>query len=177
MDDGTNGDVACDSYHKYQEDVRILKELGVDFYRFSIAWSRIYPKGLPNQLNQKGVDYYNNLIDALLAQGIEPFVTIYHWDHPQFLEDLGGFLNDQMIEYYRAFADTVFELFGDRVKYWITFNEPHQTCLGAYGGEWNAPGLGISGIADYQCSYNLLKAHAAAWHLYDDKYRARFNGT
>lgn len=168
--------MACDSYHKYIQDVKMLKELGVNFYRFSISWARIMPDGLPNRLNQKGIEYYNNLINALVENGIMPMVTLYHWDLPQYLQKIGGFTNERIVDYYINYASVAFELFGDRVKLWSTFNEPKQICQSGYGSVGKAPALNASGIADYQCSYNLIKAHATTWHLYDSQYRSSQQG-
>ncbi|KAJ8924346.1 hypothetical protein NQ315_007142 [Exocentrus adspersus] len=170
------GDVACDSYHKYKEDVALLKELGVDFYRFSLSWSRILPNGTTNHINVPGVVYYKNLIKELKANDIEPLVTIYHWDLPQVLQDIGGWTSEFIIEAYAEYARLVFELFGDDVKYWLTFNEPKETCLGGYGQGYSAPGLTLIGVAEYLCTHNLLKAHARAWHIYDKDFRPSQEG-
>ena len=116
--------IAADHYHRYQEDVRLMKEVGLKSYRFSIAWTRIYPNGDDEVVNQKGVDFYNRLIDELIAAGIEPIVTLYHFDLPQHLEDkYQGWLGKETITLFERFARTCFEEFGDRVKYWISINE------------------------------------------------------
>lgn len=169
--DQSNGDVACDSYNKYLTDVEMLSNLGVDFYRFSISWTRIMPNGLPNAINQKGIDYYNKLIDALLEKEITPVITIYHWDLPQHLQKIGGWVNPRMGNIFADYAKILFENFGDRVKTWITFNEPTLICRHGYGGSM-APSLESSGIAHYQCAHNLLIAHAKAYHLYNEEYRS-----
>ncbi|XP_025830317.1 myrosinase 1-like [Agrilus planipennis] len=174
--DGSNGDIACDSYHKYEEDIKLLKELGVDFYRFSLSWTRIFPSGFPYNVNYEGINYYNNILNLLAANNITAMVTLFHWDLPQSLMDLGGLTNPKFITYYTEYARTAFEHFGDRVKYWLTFNEPFQTCVYAYGDGTFAPGLTMSGIADYLCGHNLLKAHAAAYHLYNTTYRSKYEG-
>ncbi|RLM65229.1 hypothetical protein C2845_PM16G13630 [Panicum miliaceum] len=128
--DRSNGDVAVDSYHLYKEDVRIMKNMGMDAYRFSISWSRILPNGsLSGGVNREGVRYYNNLIDELLLRGVQPFVTLFHWDTPQALEDkYGAFLSPNIINDYKDYAEVCFKEFGDRVKHWITFNEPWSFC-------------------------------------------------
>ncbi|XP_077302569.1 myrosinase 1-like [Arctopsyche grandis] len=169
--DGSNGDVACDSYNQHKRDVEMLKELGVDFYRFSISWSRILPDGFSNKISQDGIAYYDSLINDLIAANITPFVTIYHWDLPQRLQDLGGWTNPLIADYYTDFAEVAFEAFGDRVKNWLTFNEPWVVCLQGYGQHAKAPGVGMNGIGEYICGHNLLKSHAKAYHLYDDVYR------
>jgi len=119
---GDTGDIACDSYHRYEEDIALLKELGVTAYRLSIAWPRILPQGT-GAVNQAGLDYYGRVIDALLAAGIEPCVTLYHWDLPQALQDQGGWANRATIEAFARYAEIVFHTFNGKVKQWITFNE------------------------------------------------------
>ncbi|CAH1127479.1 unnamed protein product [Ceutorhynchus assimilis] len=171
-----NGDIACDSYHKWREDIANVKSLGLDFYRFSIAWSRILPSGTLNNINQEGIDYYLNLIKALKAENIEPVVTIYHWDMPQHVHELGGFLNPQFVDYFGDYARLVFELYAPYVKYWLTINEPFMICLGGYGLGFMAPGLNLIGDGVYQCGYVLLKAHAKAYRIYDEEFREKYNG-
>ncbi|XP_018320216.1 myrosinase 1 [Agrilus planipennis] len=175
--DQSNGDVACDSYHKYKEDVAMCVELGVQFYRFSISWPRIYPHGFSYNLNKEGLLYYSKLVDELLANGIIPVATIYHWDIPQALQDLGGWTNPLVVNHFVEYARVLFDNLGDRIKYWITINEPSQICQEGYGNMDKAPALNLSGIADYLCGHNLLKAHAAVYHLYNDTYRESQNGT
>ena len=116
---GTNGDVAVDHYHRYQEDVKLMAEMGLKAYRFSIAWTRIFPNGT-GQVNEAGLKFYSDLIDDLLANGIEPLVTIYHWDLPQALQDAyGGWESRQIIPDFVNYAETLFKAYGDRVKYWV----------------------------------------------------------
>nr|VDD01025.1 unnamed protein product [Brassica oleracea] len=126
--DRSSGDVACDSYDLYKEDVKLLKRLKVQAYRLSIAWSRVLPKGrLTGGVDENGITYYNNLINELKANGIEPFVTIFHWDVPQTLEDeYGGFLSPRIVEDFKNYAELLFQRFGDRVKFWITLNQPYS---------------------------------------------------
>ncbi|XP_060532762.1 myrosinase 1-like [Cylas formicarius] len=174
--DGTNGDVACDSYHNWQEDVDNLKKLGVKLYRLSISWTRILPDGTPYQVNQEGIDYYVNLFKALKQNGIEPVVTLYHWDLPQHLSDFGGFLNPQLADYFAAYARICFENFGPYVKYWMTINEPTSTCGMGYSMGLYAPGYTLIDGGMYQCAYVTLLAHAKAWHVYNDEFRAQQGG-
>ena len=122
MNDDT-GDVAIDHYHRYKEDVALLKELGLQTYRFSISWPRVLPEGI-GRVNQKGIDFYNNLINELISSDIEPIITLYHWDFPQALADQGGWQNRASSDWFLAYAELCFKSFRDRVTQWITFNEP-----------------------------------------------------
>jgi beta-glucosidase len=117
------GDIACDHYHRFEEDIRIMREIGLKAYRFSISWPRIFPTG-KGRVNQKGVDFYDKLIDKLLENNIEPFVTLYHWDLPLELNKTGAWESYKVVEAFVHYAQYVFNKYGDRVKYWITFNEP-----------------------------------------------------
>lgn len=150
IDDGSNADVAVDQYHRYREDVGIIKGIGFDAYRFSISWSRVLPSGkLSGGVNQEGIDYYNRLIDELISKGIKPYVTLFHWDVPQALEYIyQGFLGQQIIDDYRDFADLCFKEFGDRVKHWITFNEQYIFAAYGYATGLFAPGRGSSQQVD-----------------------------
>jgi len=120
---GETGNVAIDQYHRYAEDVELMKQMGIQSYRFSVAWSRVLPEGT-GEVNQAGIDYYNRLVDELLAAGIEPAVTLFHWDLPQALADRGGWHNRESVEWFGNYARIMFEALGDRVDTWITFNEP-----------------------------------------------------
>lgn len=168
--------MACDSYHKYLEDVALLKSIGAKLYRFSLSWSRILPTGLPNSINEKGIDYYNKLIDALLENDIEPLITLYHWDLPQKLQDVGGWANKRIVNYFTDYARVAFDNFGDRVKLWTTINEPNAVCRGGYGNGGGAPALHSDGIGEYQCAHNLINAHASVYHLFNNEYKNKMNG-
>lgn len=146
----------------------------MNFYRFSIAWSRVLPNGDITNINEKGIQYYNKLIDKMLELNIEPMITIYHFDLPQKLELSGGFTNSSIVDYFKSYANLLFERFGNRVKYWITFNEPNAFCNFGYGGDSHAPALNFSGVANYLCGHNVLKAHAVVYHLYQNSYRDQF---
>ncbi|KAG5872239.1 hypothetical protein JTB14_026481 [Gonioctena quinquepunctata] len=174
--DQSNGDIACDSYHKYKEDVAIMKDLGVTHYRFSLSWTRILPSGFPDTVNPAGVAYYRNLIKELKDNGIEPLITIFHWDLPLNLEQMGGFINESIIEWYSDYARVAFDAFGDEVKLWATFNEPRQVCTGGYGYAYNPPAISSQGLLEYVCAHNLLRAHTKAWHIYNDEFRAKQRG-
>ncbi|XP_048504898.1 myrosinase 1-like isoform X1 [Athalia rosae] len=171
-----NGDIACDSYHKYKEDIKCAKDLGVDCYRFSISWSRVLPTGFANKINPDGIRYYNELIDGLLAEGIEPAVTMFHWDLPQPLQNLGGWMNPALVDYFEDYARVLYENFGDRVKTWFTINEPWVISEVAYGYGALAPAVKSPGVGIYLCGENLLKAHAKAYRLYDEVFRSEQKG-
>ncbi|XP_034741972.1 lactase-phlorizin hydrolase [Etheostoma cragini] len=171
-----NGNVASDSYHKLDEDFYMLRALRVKSYRFSLSWSRIFPDGRRTSLNQKGVDYYNRIIDGLLEYNITPMVTIYHWDLPQALQDLGGWDNVEMINIFNDFCDFCFATFGNRVKFWMTFNQPYTIAWSGYGLGQVPPNVKNPGIAPYRVAHNLIKAHAKAYHTYNDKYRKSQGG-
>jgi beta-glucosidase len=136
---GSNGDRACDSYHRFAEDVALQKEMGLDSYRFSIAWPRIQPDGR-GPANAKGLDYYRRLVDALLEAGIRPFPTLYHWDLPQALEDAGGWPHRNTASRFAEYAERVVEALGDRVKSWMIFNEPNIFTTMGYLAGFHAPG-------------------------------------
>ncbi|XP_045494857.1 myrosinase 1-like isoform X1 [Colias croceus] len=174
--DGTNGDIACDSYNRYKEDVEELAYLGVDFYRFSFSWARLLPTGRIDEINPDGVRYYHDLLDALAEKNIEPLVTLFHWDLPQTLQDLGGWANPKMVDYFYDYADFCFREYGDKIKSWITFNEPYEICEDAYGDVKKAPAVDSHGVGNYLCSDNLLKSHAEAYHLYNETYRPKQDG-
>nr|XP_022913995.1 myrosinase 1-like [Onthophagus taurus] len=175
--DGSNGDIACDSYHKFKEDVQMAKSLGVHFYRFSLSWTRILSNGLPNSLNSDGIRYYNELIDEIIANNMIPMVTLFHFDLPQTLQDIGGLPNELIADYFVDFARIVFKNFGDRVKMWITINEPMQMCRFGYGGfGFLAPALNQSGLGDYLCTKTLTKAHVKIYQLYNEEFRSSQNG-
>ncbi|HOU12436.1 MAG TPA: GH1 family beta-glucosidase [Anaerolineae bacterium] len=137
---GHTGDVACEHYHRWREDVGLMRDLGLHAYRFSISWPRLLPTGR-GAVNQKGVDFYSRLVDALLEVGIQPFATLFHWDLPQVLQDAGGWCNRATAEAFAEYTDVAGRALGDRVKRWMTLNEP-QAVLGAgHEHAWHAPGL------------------------------------
>ncbi|SEM02449.1 broad-specificity cellobiase [Stigmatella aurantiaca] len=158
--DGTNGDVACDHYHRFREDIALMKSLGIRHYRFSVAWPRILPAGR-GKVNQAGLDFYGRLVDALLEAGIEPFVTLYHWDLPQALQDEGGWAKRSTAEAFAEYAGVVAKFLGSRVKKWITHNEPW--CAGILSHQL---GIHAPGLKDYRtalaASHHLLLSHGLA---------------
>lgn len=144
-------------------------------YRFSISWSRILPDGSLGNINQFGVAYYNKLIDGLVENDIKPVVTMMHGDLPQTIQDLGGFTNNVAADYFQTYADLLFGLFGDRVKTWITFNEPDIYCVPTF--DVLSPTVEpFNGFGEYLCGHNLLIAHAMAYRLYQKKYAERQKG-
>ncbi|XP_074130211.1 cytosolic beta-glucosidase-like [Sminthopsis crassicaudata] len=169
-------DVACGSYTLWEEDLKCIKQLGLTHYRFSLSWSRLLPDGTTGFINQKGIDYYNKMINDLLANSITPVVTLYHFDFPQSLEDQGGWKTGAIIEVFDAYARFCFGTFGDRVKLWITINEPNILALFAYEKGAFPPGVPNPGIGAYQAAHNMIKAHAKAWHSYDSLFRKKQNG-
>lgn len=158
---GHTGEVACDQYHRYKEDVQLMKEMGLKAYRFSIDWARILPEGT-GRVNQAGIDYYNNLIDELLANGIEPFITLYHWELPYELHKKGGWLNEESVQWFREYAKVVAENFSDRAKYYFTFNEPQCFISLGYFDGVHAPGLHYGPREYFMICHNVLRAHGAA---------------
>ncbi|PSR98148.1 Beta-glucosidase [Actinidia chinensis var. chinensis] len=176
--DGSNGDIAVDQYHRYKEDIELIAKLGFGAYRFSISWSRIFPDGLGTQINEEGITYYNNVINALLERGIQPFVTLYHWDLPLNLqESMGGWLNEEVVKYFAIYAEICFASFGDRVKNWITINEPLQTAVNGYVTGIFAPGRCEHGSTEpYLVAHHQLLAHAEAVSTYRNKYQDKQKG-
>lgn len=158
---GDTGDVSCDFYHRYKEDIAIMKQMGVQAYRFSLSWSRILPEGV-GRVNEGGIAFYNAVIDELLASGIQPYITLYHWDYPQALQDRGGWLNEESIGWFAEYAGVVSAAFSDRVQHFITLNEPQ--CFTGIGHLHcdHAPGIPFSQKQMFQMVHNVLRAHGAA---------------
>ncbi|OON72159.1 GH1 family beta-glucosidase [Streptomyces tsukubensis] len=157
---GDNGDVACDHYHRWREDIGLIKELGAGAYRFSVAWPRVVPGGF-GAVNTKGLDFYDKLVDGLLEAGITPFATLYHWDLPQALQDRGGWPERETAEHFATYAAVVAEKLGDRVKNWATLNEPLcSSWIGHLEGTM-APGR-TDITAAVRTSYHLLLGHGLA---------------
>lgn len=163
---GERPDVCCDSYHKYEIDVELLKKLGVKSYRFSFSWSRIIPDGT-GEVNLEGIAYYKKLIQALKNAGIVPNATIYHWDLPYALQVRGGFGNRDIVKWYLHYAEVLFDNFGEDVDFWVTFNEPIAVYVGHALG-WFAPGIKDEAYAR-QCLHHLLICHGEAVKLFREK--------
>ncbi|GAA5417228.1 aryl-phospho-beta-D-glucosidase BglC [Paraliobacillus ryukyuensis] len=158
---GTNGDVAVDHYHRYQEDVRLMAEMGLKTYRFSVAWSRIFPDG-SGKVNEKGLQFYEDLIDALLANQIEPVLTLYHWDIPKSLQDsYQGWESRQAIEDFSQYCQVLFHRFKDKVTYWVTFNE--QNVFTAMGYRWQSHPPNVADVKRmFQANHVINLANATA---------------
>jgi beta-glucosidase len=157
---GDTGDIACDHYNRYESDIAVMRELGLKAYRLSISWSRIFPEGR-GSVNQRGIDFYSRLIDALLEAGIIPNVTLYHWDLPAALDDRGGWLNPDIAGWFGDYAATMFDAIGDRVPMWSTINEPFVVMDGGYVHGNLAPGHRNIFEAPI-VTHNLLRAHGTA---------------
>ncbi|XP_023324744.1 lactase-phlorizin hydrolase [Eurytemora carolleeae] len=173
--DGSSGEVACDSYHKYKEDVALMKSMNMTSYRFSVSWSRIIPRGV-GTVNQAGVQYYKNLISELKSAGIIPAITLYHWDLPQALQLQGGWLNSSVADWFEDYARVVFAEFGNDVKLFITLNEPKETSIQGHGTGTMAPGFKGIGDLTYIAAHNQIRAHARAYRLYQAEFAASQGG-
>jgi len=157
---GDTGDVACDHYHRVAEDVALMQKLGLQAYRFSVSWPRILPQG-KGKVNRAGIEFYDRLVDRLMDVGIVPFVTLYHWDLPQALQDMGGWANRDVAYYFRDYAAIVADALGDRVRHWITHNEPWVTAVLGYMTGVHAPGIADPRQA-VQAARHLLLSHGEA---------------
>ena len=166
---GDNGNISIDHYHKIKEDVALIKSLGFTAYRFSISWPRIMPQGRGN-VNKAGIDFYNHLIDELIAHDITPWITLYHWDLPLALQlELDGWLNKEIVTCFADYTRVCFEHFGDRVQNWITLNESWVVAILGHGQGVFAPGR-VSNIEPYQVAHNLILSHAAAVEIYRNEF-------
>lgn len=162
---GDTGDVACDHYHRYRDDVALMRQLSLNAYRLSISWPRVLPAGL-GDVNEAGLEFYDRLVDALCEAGIEPLVTLYHWDLPQALqEEFGGWAHDDSPDIFADYAELIFDRLGDRVRYWLTINEPQVIVEAGYFAGVHAPGIKDRALG-YRVGHNLLRAHAYAVQRY-----------
>jgi beta-glucosidase len=162
--DGDHGDIACDHYRRFRDDVRLMRALGLTSYRFSIAWGRVLPEGT-GKVNPAGLDFYSRLVDALLEEGITPMATLYHWDLPEALDDRGGWLNRDSADWFADYARTCFEALDDRVPLWVTLNEPWVIADGGYLHGALAPGH-RSPFEAARVARHLMRAHGAAVKAY-----------
>ncbi|MBK8907779.1 MAG: beta-glucosidase [Rhodospirillales bacterium] len=162
--DGDTGDVACDHYHLYHGDIALMQRLGLQAYRFSVSWSRVLPAGT-GPVNKAGVGFYDRLVDGLLAAGIQPMATLYHWDLPAALDHRGGWLNPDIAQWFADYAEVLFRALDDRVRFWVTLNEPWVVCDAGYLHGVHAPGH-RSAFEPVLASRNLLRAHGEAVRRY-----------
>lgn len=159
---GDTGDVACDSYHRFREDVALMKAHNVQAYRFSISWARVIPDG-DGEVNEKGLQFYDDLVEELIANGIEPMITLYHWDLPSALQDKGGWLNRDIVTAFGRYARIIAERFRGRVKTYMTLNEPQCVAQLGYGNGVHAPGWVLSEEKVARVFHNLCLAHSEAY--------------
>lgn len=159
--DGSSGEIACDQIHRYKEDIAIMKELGVKAYRFSISWPRVIPDGT-GEVSEEGLTYYDNLINELLANDIEPYVTLFHWDFPYELYKKGGWLNRDVSDWFAEYTKVIVERYSDRVKYWMTENEPNAYIYAGHYAGVHAPGLNYSPKEVLTVLHHSLMAHGKA---------------
>jgi beta-glucosidase len=164
MANGDTGDIACDHYHRYKDDVQLMRALGLQGYRFSVAWARVLPEGT-GQVNQKGLDFYSRLVDELLTHGIEPNVTLFHWDLPAALDDRGGWLNRDIAHWFAEYASVMYKALDDKVKRWSTINEPWVVTDGGYLHGVLAPGHRSKYEAPI-AAHNLMRASGAGIQAY-----------
>lgn len=158
VDNNEKGDIACDHYHRFKEDIKLMKELGIKNYRFAISWARILPNGI-GKINEKGLKFYSDLVDELLSNGIEPLVTLYHWNFPNELHRKGGWLNRESSDWFAYYTKVVVDALSDRVRYWMTFNEP-QVFLGlGYQRGVHAPFMNLPTSELTQMAHHILLAH------------------
>ncbi len=160
---GENADVACDHYHRYREDIDHLERLGVDGYRFSVSWPRIVPS--PGTINEAGLDFYDRLVDGLAEKSIEPFITLFHWDTPRWMEELGGFTAPEVVPHFLDYAKALFNRLGDRVHNWITINEPMVHAGMGYIFGKHAPGRLYNLRGFFRATHHMLLAHARTVEL------------
>lgn len=199
-----DGDVSCNSYELWKRDLQCIQQLGLTHYRLSLSWARLLPDGTTRHVNQKGistirqstqwneftyislinpgavpptgVQYYNSVLDGLLACKVSPMVTLYHFDLPQALQDQGGWKAPEIAELFDSYAQFCFETFGERVKLWITINEPYVCAKLGHEDGIHAPGLREPGLCAYLVGHNMLRAHAKAWHSYTSLYKPKQKG-
>lgn len=173
---GDSGSTACDHYHRYEEDIKLMADMGLKAYRFSISWSRVLPDGQIFSINEEGLSFYDRVIDCCVEHGITPWVTLYHWDLPDEIEkQFGGWLNEDIASLFKEYARLCFDRFGDRVKHWITLNEPWVVAVLGYGQGVFAPGH-TSNSEPYIAAHNLLLAHGEVVELYRSQYQSEQKG-
>ena len=159
--EGHTGEIACDHYHRFKEDISLMKKIGVKAYRFSISWPRVIPQGI-GEVNEAGIQFYEDLVDELLQNGIIPYATLFHWDYPAALQKQGGWLNPQSPVWFEQYAEVIAKRFAGKIKHYFTINEPQ--CISGLGYEngFHAPGLKLSANDSFAAAHNLLLAHGRA---------------
>ncbi|NDC54875.1 MAG: glycosyl hydrolase family protein [Planctomycetia bacterium] len=174
--DGSTGEMTCDSYHKWKEDIEWLQKLGASYYRFSFSWSRILPNGDLSIINEKGLQYYETMIDELLHKNITPLVTLFHWDLPQELQEkYGGWENDHIYQDFLNYACLCFSRFSKKITHWITINEPYTFSVLGYGNGLHAPGKKEPYSLPYWIGYRLLKAHVLVYHAFHETFEGNIS--
>ncbi|MEI7847877.1 MAG: GH1 family beta-glucosidase [Chloroflexota bacterium] len=158
---GDTGDIACDHYHRYPEDIALMRQLGLKAYRFSVSWPRVLPQGF-GKVNPAGLGFYDRLVDALLGANIQPFITLHHWDYPQTLYERGGWINRENLPYFADYAAMMVKYLGDRIESWTTFNEPSVIAYNGYFDGEHAPGVKGDWKTAAQVIHNLILAHGLA---------------
>lgn len=171
---GHTGDTACNHYNKIEEDVKLMKEMGLKAYRFSVSWARILPNGV-GEINQKGIDFYNKLINALIENGIEPYMTLYHWDLPYELSKKGGWMNRDIVNAFAEYTKIIADNFSDRVKNYITLNEPEIFVGNGYMHGSHAPGYKLSNFELLNIGHNALLAHGIAVKILRENSKTELN--
>lgn len=159
--EGDNGDVACDHYHRWEEDLDLMRKVGLQAYRFSVNWSRVLPEGV-GPVNEKGIGFYDRLVDGLLERGIVPYLTLFHWEYPYALYQRGGWLNARSPDWFAEYAGLLAKRLGDRVTNWMTLNEPQIVIMGGHRSGRHAPGLRLPLGEQVLAAHNMLKAHGKA---------------
>ncbi|MET0287470.1 MAG: family 1 glycosylhydrolase, partial [Polyangiales bacterium] len=159
--EGHTGDVACDHYHRYREDTALMRQLGLQAYRFSVSWSRVLPEGR-GTVNPLGLSFYDRLVDGLLEAGIQPYCTLFHWDLPQALQQRGGFLNRDIADWFADYASLLGQRLGDRIKLWVTQNEPQCYIGFGVGSGIHAPGTPLDFSDTLVAAHNSMRAHGKA---------------
>ncbi|KAK3598305.1 hypothetical protein CHS0354_029215 [Potamilus streckersoni] len=173
---GQNADVSSDTYHHYRDDIKLLKQLGVGAYRFSVSWPRVLPNGLLSSKNIPGLQFYKNLVTELTAVNIKPVVALHHWDLPQALQDYGGWENETTVFLFTEYARLMFRELGEQVKMWITIDQPQDVALFGYGYGSMAPGVREPGTKEYKVAHNLLSAHIKTYRMYQSEFNTLHKG-
>lgn len=173
----STGDIAADVYTHSIDDAALIRNLGVSVYKFSISWSRLLPNGFNSHVSAAAVTFYLRLLEELVKDDILPMVVLHDWDLPQKLQELGGWANPLVQTWFTNYAKVAFEQFGDKVKYWITINNPRDMCYDGYGNWTKAPGTDATGVGEYLCIKNVLLAHAKVYRMYVKDFKKRQEGS